>query len=75
MLKEIKIQNFAIIENIMVNFESGLNVILKETDFNIVFGGNKNELEILKTLNLTNSNRIFYSFNILSNSSNYFFSA
>ena len=31
MLKEIRIQNFAIIENIMVNFESGLNVLTGET--------------------------------------------
>lgn len=46
------------------NFHNLTNLILKETDFNIVFGGNKNELEILKTLNLTDSNRIFYSFNL-----------
>ena len=31
MLKEIRIQNFAIIENLMVNFESGLNVLTGET--------------------------------------------
>ena len=31
MLKEIKIQNFAIIENLVVNFESGLNVLTGET--------------------------------------------
>ena len=46
------------------NFHNLTNLILKETDFNIIFGGNKNELEILKTLNLTDSNRIFYSFNL-----------
>ena len=46
------------------NFHNLTNLILKETDFNIVFGGNKNELEILKTINLTDSNRIFYSFNL-----------
>ena len=46
------------------NFFNLTNLILKETDFNIVFGGNINELEILKTLNLTDSNRIFYSFNL-----------
>ena len=31
MLKEIKIQNFAIIENLLVNFETGLNVLTGET--------------------------------------------
>ena len=31
MLKEIKIQNFAIIENLVVNFETGLNVLTGET--------------------------------------------
>lgn len=31
MLKEIRIQNFAIIENLVVNFESGLNVLTGET--------------------------------------------
>ena len=31
MLKEIKIQNFAIIENLVVNFQSGLNVLTGET--------------------------------------------
>ena len=31
MLKEIRIQNFAIIENLVVNFQSGLNVLTGET--------------------------------------------
>ncbi len=31
MLKEIRIQNFAIIENLLVNFETGLNVLTGET--------------------------------------------
>jgi DNA repair protein RecN (Recombination protein N) len=31
MLKEIRIQNFAIIENLVVNFENGLNVLTGET--------------------------------------------
>ena len=31
MLKEIRIQNFAIIENLTVNFERGLNVLTGET--------------------------------------------
>ena len=31
MLKEIRIQNFAIIENLVVNFEKGLNVLTGET--------------------------------------------
>ena len=35
------------------------NLILKETSFNIVFGGNKKEIKILKALNLPDSDRIF----------------
>ena len=31
MLKEIRIQNFAIIENLVVNFEKGLNILTGET--------------------------------------------
>ncbi len=46
------------------NFLTLTNLILKETSFNIVFGGNKNELEILKTIHLPESDRIFYSFNM-----------
>ena len=40
------------------------NLILKETSLNIVFGGNKKELEILKTLDLPDSNRIFFAFDM-----------
>ncbi len=46
------------------NFYNLANLILKETSLNIVFGGNKNELEILQSLNLPNSNRIFYAFDM-----------
>lgn len=38
------------------------HLILKETNLNLVFGGNKSEAEILKTLDLTDNNRIFYAF-------------
>ena len=31
MLKEIRIKNFAIIENLVVNFEKGLNILTGET--------------------------------------------
>ena len=41
------------------NFYSLTNLILKETSFNIVFGGNKKEIKILKALNLPDSDRIF----------------
>tara|TARA_Y100001960_G_scaffold206528_1_gene215569 strand:+ start:74 stop:445 length:372 start_codon:yes stop_codon:yes gene_type:complete len=37
---------------------------LKETSFNIVFGGNKKEIKILKSLNLPDSDRIFLAFNL-----------
>ena len=40
------------------------NLILKETSLNIVFGGNKKELEILKALDLPDSNRIFFAFDM-----------
>ena len=40
------------------------NLILKETSFNIVFGGNKKEIKILKALNLPDSNRIFFAFDL-----------
>ena len=46
------------------NFYNLTNLILKKTGFNIVFGGNKNEFEILKSLNLTDSDKIFYGFNM-----------
>ena len=46
------------------NFYSLTNLILKETSFNIVFGGNKKELEILKSLNLPKSDRIFSAFDM-----------
>ena len=46
------------------NFYSLTNLILKETSFNIVFGGNKKEIKILKTLNLTDSDRIFFAFGL-----------
>ena len=37
---------------------------MKETSLNIVFGGNKKELEILKALNLPDSDRIFFAFDM-----------
>nr|MBC8283801.1 hypothetical protein [Nitrospinota bacterium] len=46
------------------NFYDLANLILEATNLNIVFGGNKNEVEILKTLNLPDSNRIFYAFDM-----------
>ena len=46
------------------NFYNLTNLILKETSFNIVFGGNKKEIKILKTLNLPDSNRIFSAFDL-----------
>jgi ADP-heptose:LPS heptosyltransferase len=46
------------------NFYNLANLILKETSLNIVFGGNKKELEILKTLDLPDSNRIFFAFDM-----------
>ncbi len=39
-------------------------LILKETSLNIVFGGNKKELQILKALDLPDSNRIFFAFDM-----------
>ena len=46
------------------NFYYLTNLILKETSFNIVFGGNKKEIKILKDLNLPDSNRIFFAFDL-----------
>ena len=46
------------------NFYNLTNLILKETSFNIVFGGNKKELKILKALNLPDSDRIFFAFDL-----------
>ncbi|MEK9629764.1 MAG: glycosyltransferase family 9 protein [Nitrospinota bacterium] len=46
------------------NFFDLANLILKETSLNIVFGGNKNEIEILKSLNLPDSDRIFFAFDM-----------
>lgn len=46
------------------NFYKLANFILKETSLNIVFGGNKKEIEILKALNLPDSNRIFFAFDM-----------
>ena len=46
------------------NFYNLANLILKETSLNIVFGGNKKELEILKTLDLPDSDRIFFAFDM-----------
>jgi len=46
------------------NFYDLANLILNETSLNIVFGGNKNELQILKSLNLPDSDRIFYAFDM-----------
>jgi heptosyltransferase-2/heptosyltransferase-3 len=46
------------------NFYDLANLILKETSLNIVFGGNKKELEILKALNLPDSDRIFFAFDM-----------
>ena len=46
------------------NFYDLTNLILKETSFNIVFGGNKKEIKILKTLNLPDSDRIFFAFDL-----------
>ncbi|MBT5470046.1 MAG: hypothetical protein HOK41_05545 [Nitrospina sp.] len=46
------------------NFYNLANLILKETSLNIVFGGNKKELEILKTLDLPGSDRIFFAFDM-----------
>jgi len=46
------------------NFYNLTNLILKETSFNIVFGGNKKEIKILKALNLPDSNRIFFAFDL-----------
>ena len=46
------------------NFYNLTNLILKETSFNIVFGGNKKEIKILKALNLPDSDRIFFAFDL-----------
>ena len=46
------------------NFYTLTNLILKETSFNIVFGGNKKEIKILKALNLPDSDRIFFAFDL-----------
>ena len=46
------------------NFYNLTNLILKETSFNIVFGGNKKEIKILKVLNLPKSDRIFFAFDL-----------
>lgn len=46
------------------NFYNLANLILKETSLNIVFGGNKKELGILKSLNLPDSERIFFAFDM-----------
>ena len=46
------------------NFYNLTNLILKETSFNIVLGGNKKELKILKALNLPDSDRIFFAFDL-----------
>ena len=46
------------------NFYSLTNLILKETSFNIVFGGNKKEIKIFKALNLPDSVRIFVALNL-----------
>ena len=46
------------------NFYNLANLILKETSLNIVFGGNKKELEILKTLDLPDNDRIFFAFDM-----------
>ena len=46
------------------NFYNLANLILKETSFNIVFGGNKKEIKILKSLHLPDSDRIFFAFDM-----------
>ena len=46
------------------NFYNLTNLILKQTSFNIVFGGNEKEIKILKALNLPDSDRIFFAFDL-----------
>jgi len=46
------------------NFYNLTNLILNETSFNIVFGGNKKEIKILKALHLPDSDRIFFAFDM-----------